>query len=306
MRILFAGTPNVAITTLEWLNSSKHELVGVLTRPAAAQGRSNELVDSPVANFAKDNSIKTYTSFESLLTERILESIDLVVVIAYGKLIPNELLQLPKYGWVNIHFSLLPKFRGAAPVQRAIWSGEKSSGISIFQLDKGMDTGPIFTQKTFEIGDRETSGECLERVSQLVPEMLDETLSGIENSTIPTPQDDSKATFAPKIDKSELRIDWNTTASSIKNMVRALNPTPRAKTTFRKDDLFIYETQVSDTKSSRPAGTLIFTSQNLYVATNDFDLEILKVQSSGKKIMSGSEWSRGIQSKDDATENRYV
>lgn len=150
MRILFAGTPNVALPALEWIFASEHELVGVLTRPAAAQGRSSELIDSPVAIFAKTHSIPIYNSIDLPETKEAIQSADLVVVIAYGKLISKEFLQMPKHGWINVHFSILPKYRGAAPVQRAIWNGEEATGISIFQLDPGMDTGPIFIQKQFQ------------------------------------------------------------------------------------------------------------------------------------------------------------
>ena len=135
--------------------------MAVLTRPAAAQGRSSELIDSPVAKFAIENKINVFTSLAELRSEKILESVDLVVVIAYGKLIPEELLKIPKHGWINVHFSILPKYRGAAPVQRAIWNGEEESGISIFQLDAGMDTGPIFAQQTVSIFNMESAGECL-------------------------------------------------------------------------------------------------------------------------------------------------
>lgn len=216
MRILFAGTPNVALPALEWIFASEHELVGVLTRPAAAQGRSSELIDSPVAIFAKTHSIPIYNSIDLPETKEAIQSADLVVVIAYGKLISKEFLQMPKHGWINVHFSILPKYRGAAPVQRAIWNGEESTGISIFQLDPGMDTGPIFIQKTVSIFEMESSGECLIRLSQIVPEMLDQTLLKILNLEPPLPQSEENSSLAPKIDKSELRIDWNSSAITIK------------------------------------------------------------------------------------------
>jgi len=306
VRILFAGTPEVVLPSLEWIVSSGHELVGVLTRPAAAQGRSSSLIDSPAAVFAQKHSITVYTSLDTLTSEDILSSVDLVVVIAYGKLIPKELLKTPKYGWINVHFSLLPKYRGAAPVQRALWNGEETSGISIFQLDPGMDTGAIYIQKSVLIAQMESSGQCLEMLSQLVPKMLEETLTKIQNLEIPTPQDDSLATLAPKISKYESRIDWNDSAFLIRNMVRALNTAPRAKSTFRDTELFFYEVQVSDIKSQKSVGTISFVNQSLYAATKDFDLEIVKIQSSGKKVLSGAEWFRGIQVKDSASEIKYV
>ena len=306
MRILFAGTPEVVIPSLNWITSSEHELVGILTRPAAAQGRSSSLIDSPAAEFATNNSINLYTSIEALTSEDLLSSVDLVIVIAYGKIIPNALLGIPKHGWINVHFSLLPKYRGAAPVQRAIWSGEKISGISIFQLDAGMDTGPLYLQKTVSIDQVQTSGECLEMMSHLVPEMLGETLNKIQNLEPPTPQDNSGSTLAPKIAKSESRINWSDSASSIRNMVRALNPAPRAKSTFRDNEVFFYEVNVSDMRSEKASGTISFENQRLFAATNDFDIEIVKVQSSGKNVMSGADWYRGIQAKDDPLEIKYV
>jgi methionyl-tRNA formyltransferase len=205
VRILFAGTPEVVIPSLNWIASSEHELVGILTRPAAAQGRSSVLIDSPAAEFAKNNSINLYTSIDDLTSENLLSSVDLVIVIAYGQIIPNALLGIPKNGWINVHFSLLPKYRGAAPVQRAIWNGEKISGISIFQLDAGMDTGPLYLQKTVSIDEVQTAGECLEMMSHLVPDLLSETLIKIRNLEKPTPQDNSDSTLAPKINKSEIR-----------------------------------------------------------------------------------------------------
>ena len=306
MRILFAGTPDVVIPSLNWIASSEHELLGILTRPASAQGRSSALIDSPAAEFAKNNSINLYTSIDEITSEDLLSSVDLVIVIAYGKIIPNDLLGIPKHGWINVHFSLLPKYRGAAPVQRAIWNGEKISGISIFQLDAGMDTGPLYLQKTVSIDQVQTSGECLEMMSHLVPEMLGETLNKIQNLEPPTPQDNSVSTLAPKIAKSESRINWSDSASSIRNMVRALNPAPRAKSTFRDNEVFFYEVNVSDMRSEKASGTISFENQRLFAATNDFDIEIVKVQSSGKNVMSGADWYRGIQAKDDPLEIKYV
>ncbi len=306
MRILFAGTPNVALPTLEWILSSDHELVGVLTRPAAAQGRSSELIDSPVATFAKTHLIPIHTSLDSPETKEAIKSADLVVVIAFGKLIPKEFLQMPKFGWINVHFSILPKFRGAAPVQRAIWSGEKSTGISIFQLDPGMDTGPIYDQKSTPILPTESAGECLARLSQIVPELLIQTLNKIQKLAQPIPQNEEGATLAPKIDKSELRINWSDSGRQIQNKIRALNPTPRARTTFRENEIYIFEVAVSDNKSTQPPGTIFAVNQHLYVATEELDIEIIKVQSSGKKVMSGSEWCRGVQMKENPLENRYV
>jgi len=306
VRILFAGTPDVVIPSLNWIVSSEHELLGILTRPASAQGRSSALIDSPAAEFAKNNSINLYTSIDEITSEDLLSSVDLVIVIAYGKIIPNDLLGIPKHGWINVHFSLLPKYRGAAPVQRAIWNGEKISGISIFQLDAGMDTGPLYLQKTVSIDQVQTSGECLEMMSHLVPEMLGETLNKIQNLEPPTPQDNSVSTLAPKIAKSESRINWSDSASSIRNMVRALNPAPRAKSTFRDNEVFFYEVNVSDMRSEKASGTISFENQRLFAATNDFDIEIVKVQSSGKNVMSGADWYRGIQAKDDPLEIKYV
>jgi len=306
VRILFAGTPNVALPTLEWILSSEHELVGVLTRPAAAQGRSSELIDSPVAIFAKTHLIPIYTSLDSPQTKEAIKSADLVVVIAFGKLIPKEFLQMPKFGWINVHFSILPKFRGAAPAQRAIWNGEESTGISIFQLDAGMDTGPIYDQKSVPILSTEPAGECLARLSQIVPELLIQTLSKIQNLELPIPQNEDGATLAPKIDKSELRINWSDSAGQIQNKIRALNPTPRARTTFRENEIYIFEVAVSDNKSTQQPGTIFAVNQHFYVATADLDIEIIKVQSSGKKVMSGSEWCRGAQMKENPLENRYV
>lgn len=306
MRILFAGTPNVALPTLEWILSSEHELVGVLTRPAAAQGRSSELIDSPVAIFAKTHLIPIYTSLDSPQTKEAIKSADLVVVIAFGKLIPKEFLQMPKHGWINVHFSILPKFRGAAPVQRAIWNGEESTGISIFQLDAGMDTGPIYDQKSTLILLTDSAGDCLARLSQIVPELLIQTLNKIQNLELPIPQNKDGATLAPKIDKSELLINWSDSARQIQNKIRALNPTPRARTTFRENEIYIFEVAVSDNKSSQQPGTIFAVNQHFYVATADLDIEIIKVQSSGKKVMSGSEWCRGAQMKENPLENRYV
>jgi len=306
VRILFAGTPDVGIPTLEWIDSSAHDLVGILTRPAAAQGRSSALIDSPAAQFAINKSINLYTSLADLTSKDLLSSIDLVVVIAYGALIPKDILEIPKHGWINVHFSLLPKYRGAAPVQRAIWSGESNSGISIFQLDAGMDTGPIYLQRIVSIGEVHSSGECLEMMSNLVPDMLAETLMKIQNLETPTPQDNSISTLAPKINKLESRINWSDSATSIRNMVRALNPSPRAKSMFRDNEVFFYEVKVSDVKSEKKPGSITYENQRLFAATNDFELEIVKIQSSGKNMMSGAQWFRGIQTKDDSVEIKYV
>lgn len=300
MRLVFAGTPQVAADTLaQLLNHPRHEVVAVLTRPDAPQGRSSRLVPSPVAQLAADNGIEVLRpqrASDPELAARLAElAPQCCPVVAYGGLIPTALLSMPTHGWVNVHFSLLPRWRGAAPVQQAILAGDEVSGVTVFELVTELDAGPVLAQREYRFGELETSGEALTALQRLGADTLLATLDGLDDATLTaTPQPGEGVTLAPKLTVEGARIDWTQPAVEIQRRVRANNPSPMAWTTWAGERFRVLLARCLPDSSLEP-GAVRAEKRRLVVGTGDGDLELLQVQPAGRKPVAGADWGRGLR-----------
>ena len=293
MRIAVAATPPVALPTLDLLKSSKYQLVRVITRPDRPTGRGRTSQPTVVAQWADENNIDCHKPEDDVQLAQSLHDVDLLITIGFGVILSKELLKIPSRGSINLHFSLLPRWRGAAPVQRAIEAGDHLSGVTVFQLDEGMDTGPIFVTKRFAIDSDITSDELLHELSLLGPEAIMETLALIENGKKPTAQDSAGATLARKLTKFEGKIDWTSSAESIHSKVRAFTSNPGAWTVFRNENLILQQPEISALRLK--PGQIEVRDKKLYVGTATSALIFLKVKPSGKPLMDASAWINGIR-----------
>jgi len=293
MRIAVAATPPVALPTLDLLKSSKYQLVRVITRPDRPTGRGRISQPTVVAQWADENSIDCHKPEDDVQLAHSLHDVDLLITIGFGVILSKELLKIPSRGSINLHFSLLPRWRGAAPVQRAIEAGDHLSGVTVFQLDEGMDTGPIFVTKRFAIDSDITSDELLHELSQLGPEAIVETLALIENGKKPTAQDSAGATLARKLTKFEGKIDWTSSAESIHSKVRAFTSNPGAWTIFRNENLILQQPEMSELRLK--PGQIEVRDKKLYVGTATSALIFLKLKPSGKPLMDASAWINGVR-----------
>ncbi len=298
MRLVFAGTPEVALPTLEALAASRHELVGVVTRPDAAQGRSKRLVPSPVAAWAAERGIETVkpaSPREPGFAARLADlAPDCCPVVAYGALIPGDVLTIPPHGWVNVHFSLLPAWRGAAPVQRGILAGDPETGITLFDLVPALDAGDIYLQEPSAVGDTETSGDVLTRLADRGAELLVEVLDAIEAGTaVRTPQPEDGITLAPKLTVADARIDWTRPAVEIDRQLRACNPNPVAWTTYRGERFKVWLGRAQAGTILAP-GVIDAGRRTVNVGTGRGVLELIQVQPAGKRPMAAADWGRGL------------
>jgi methionyl-tRNA formyltransferase len=299
VRIVFGGTPDVAIPSLDALADSRHELLAVVTRPDAPSGRGKKLTASPVAHRAADLGLEVLKpqrprdeEFVSRLTEIAPECCP---VVAYGALLPQRVLDIPRHGWVNLHFSLLPAWRGAAPVQHAILAGDQVTGATTFRIVLELDAGPIFATVTEPIRPDDTAGELLHRLSLSGARLLVDTLDGIEDGTLtptPQPESDSQVSYASKINAEDAQIDWTQPADVVERLIRACTPAPGAWTTFRGERFKINSAQLSD--SELPPGALEITKRAVRVGTGSRALGLGEVQAQGKKPMAAPDWARGI------------
>ena len=293
MRIAVAATPPVALPTLDLLKSSKYQLVRVITRPDRPTGRGRISQPTVVAQWADESNIDCHKPEDDVQLAHSLHDVDLLITIGFGVILSKELLKIPPRGSINLHFSLLPRWRGAAPVQRAIEAGDHLSGVTVFQLDEGMDTGPIFVTKRFAIDSDITSDELLHELSQLGPEAIVETLALIENGKKPTAQDSAGATLARKLTKLEGKIDWTNSAESIHSKVRAFTSNPGAWTVFRNENLILQQPEISALRLK--PGQIEVRDKKLYVGTATSALIFLKVKPSGKPLMDASAWINGVR-----------
>lgn len=293
MRIAVAATPPVALPTLDLLKSSKYQLVRVITRPDRPTGRGRISQPTVVAQWADENNIDCHKPEDDVQLAQSLHDVDLLITIGFGVILSKELLKIPPRGSINLHFSLLPRWRGAAPVQRAIEAGDHLSGVTVFQLDEGMDTGPIFVTKRFAIDSDITSDELLHELSQLGPEAIMETLALIENGKKPTAQDSAGATLARKLTKLEGKIDWTNSAESIHSKVRAFTSNPGAWTVFRNENLILQQPEISALRLK--PGQIEVRDKKLYVGTATSALIFLKLKPSGKPLMDASAWINGVR-----------
>lgn len=293
MKIAVAASPEVAIPTLEHLLASEHELSLIISRPDSQVGRGRELTPTAVSTWAAANGIELYCPNKAADFDERLKNFDLVITIGYGVLLPDYILVQPKHGFINLHFSLLPKFRGAAPAQRAIIQGLTETGITTFQLDEGMDTGPIYLQRKHSINPNTTAGDLLNELAQLGPSVIGETLHAIENGIRPVPQDHSLATGAAKLTKSEAQIDWSENAENIVNKILGFAPNPGATAKFRGEVLRITKAQIGE--ESLPLGEISLLGGSVLVGTSTSAVELLEVTPAGKKPMSAAAWAIGAR-----------
>jgi methionyl-tRNA formyltransferase len=291
VRIGVAATPDVAIPTLNWLLQSEHEIVLVITQPDRPAGRGRILKQTVVADWANDNQITVVKPQTPKDLIGRIEDLDLVLTIGYGVLLPQIILDLPKKGFLNLHFSLLPAYRGAAPAQRALQNGETVTGVSVFQLDRGMDTGPVFVQRSLNIDPSWRSLELLQQLADLGPDVVDRTLTMIENGSTPSDQA-GEPSIAPKIDKDEAKIDFSKDASVISNSIRAFTYEPGAWTVWKGEPFKICATATTDAHTGKP-GEISVTDKSVIVATGSGSLELLRVTPSGKREMDAIDWARG-------------
>ena len=293
MRIAVAATPEVAIPSLDALLSSKHELLSVITQPDRPSGRGQSFNESSVSRWAKENGVQTHKPERDSNFQPLLSNVELLITIGYGVLLPKQVFELPRYGSLNLHFSLLPRWRGAAPVQRAIEAGDLVSGVTVFALDEGMDTGPIYTQNRFALDADITSDELLVELAELGAEALLHTLDLVESGVRPSPQSDHSATRALKLSKEEGLIDWAQSADAISSKVRAFTSQPGTWTNFRGSVLKIDTPIISEMKLE--PGVLLIEKKKLYVGTATTALEIGYITPSGKSRMPASQWANGAR-----------
>jgi methionyl-tRNA formyltransferase len=293
MHIGVAATPDVAIPTLDWLLQSDHTIDLVITQPDRPAGRGRQLTQSSVGEWAHQHSINLVKPEKSSELAGKIDDLDLVLTIGYGVLLPENILALPKHGFLNLHFSLLPAYRGAAPAQRALHNGETTTGVTVFKLDKGMDTGPIYSQKSIAIDPAWRSFELLRELSQLGPAVVAEAIIQIEKGVEPIAQGGDAST-APKITKAEAKIDFNSNATSIVNAIKAFTYEPGAWTIW-KDEPFKVTAAVVSTHTGFKPGEILNKDDALLVGTKDFCIEILTVTPAGKKEMKAIDWVRGAR-----------
>ena len=308
MRIVFMGTPDFAVGSLQALcESGKHEILAVVTQPDSPKGRGNKLLQTPVKEYALEQGLTVYQP-QKVKTPEFVELLhelqpELIVVAAFGQFLSKEILELPKYGCINVHASLLPKYRGAAPIQYAIIKGEKESGVTIMQMDIGMDTGAMLDKVVVPIAENTTMGELhdalREQGAALLLQVIDKIAAG---TAVAEPQDDAQATYATLLDRSMEHIDWSKTAQEVHNLIRGFNPAP---STFTKlpngKSLKIWGSKMTDKSSAAAAGTVIETGKHsFFVACGEGVLEITEVQPESKKRMPAQVFlnGRGVQEGD--------
>lgn len=304
MKILFMGTPDFAVPSLNKLIESEHELVGVVCQPDRPKGRSKKLVHLPTKKIAVKNSIKVFQPIK-IRTDEFFSTIkqlnpDLIAVVAYGKILPENILEYPRYKCINVHASLLPKYRGAAPVNWAIAKGEKKTGITTMLMDKGMDTGDILLTDETDIKNNESSVELAERLSELGAELLLKTISLYQEGKIsPVKQNDSEATYAPLMKKEDGKIDWTKSAEEIRDLIRGMQPWPNAFTTLEGKNLKIYDSAIIE-GTGKPGEIYFVNKDNLEIGTGKNLLNIKELQLEGsrrmkiKDFLSGRELNTGM------------
>ncbi|MBR7838246.1 methionyl-tRNA formyltransferase [Actinospica durhamensis] len=301
MRVLFAGTPQPAVPSLEALiASSRHEVVAVLTRPDAPTGRGRRFEPSPVRRLAEEHGIEVLTPARPRDPEflaRLAElAPDVCPVVAYGGLIPPDALRIPARGWVNLHFSLLPAWRGAAPVQHALMSGDEITGACTFLLEQGLDTGPLYGSITTEIGRTDTAGDLLERLAVDGARLLAATLDGIEDGELrPVPQPADGISLAPKISVEDARVDWKTPAQFIDRQVRACTPAPGAWTTLGDERVKLFPLTPLPGATDVEPGRVVVDKRGVVVGTGSgHTVRLGDVQPQGRKRMNAADWARGL------------
>jgi len=298
MKLVFAGTPEVALPALEALIESRHEVAAVVTRPDAPAGRGRKLVASPVAQLAEQAGIEVLRPGrprEPEFLARLAEiAPDCCPVVAYGALLPKSALDVPRLGWVNLHFSLLPAWRGAAPVQHAVLAGDEVTGASTFLIEEGLDSGPVYGTVTEQVRFDDTSGDLLERLSRSGARLLAATMDGIESGQLePRPQPADGISLAPKIGVEDARVDWTAPALRVDRLVRGCTPAPGAWTLFRGERLKLGPVRLAVGRSELGPGEIAVAKNTVRVGTGSHEVELGEVQPQGKKRMAAGDWARG-------------
>ena len=298
MRIVFMGTPEFAVPCLQKLIDCGHEVTGVFTQPDKPKGRHGILTPPPVKDLAVANSIKVYQPVK-MRDGEALEMVkeanpELIIVVAYGKILPKEILEFPKYGCINIHASLLPKLRGAAPIQWSIINGFDKTGVTSMQMDEGLDTGDMLIKGECEISENETAGELHDKLSYLGAEILEKTINSLISGDLsPEKQNHDEFTYAPMLSKELSPIDWNLSAFEIHNKIRGLSPWPSANAKLCGKTLKIHKSVLTDDNGGNP-GEIIKADKMLIVSCGDKKcIEIIELQAEGKKSMAAADYLRG-------------
>ena len=300
MRLVFAGTPEVAVPSLEALVASRHEVLAVLTRPDARSGRGRALLPSPVRVRAQELGLEVLTPArpsDPALRARLAElAPDACPIVAYGGLIPRDLLALPAAGWVNLHFSLLPAWRGAAPVQRAVMAGDEVTGATTFRVEQALDTGPTFGVMTETIRPTDTAGDLLQRLSTAGAGLLVATLDGLEAGDLEAvPQPGEGVSLAPKITVEDARVRWERPALAVDRQIRGCTPSPGAWTTFRGERLKLLPVIPAAEGPSAAPGEIVPGRRTVHVGTATGPVELGTVQPHGRKPMAAADWARGVR-----------
>lgn len=300
MRLIFAGTPAVALPALDAIAASHHELLAVVTRPDAPAGRGRQLMRSPAGAWADEHGIEVLTPErprEPEFQQRLRDlAPDCVPVVAYGALVPPSALEIPKHGWVNLHFSLLPAWRGAAPVQHAVLHGDEVTGASVFELEAGLDTGPVYGTLTEDIRPADTSGDLLERLAGEGAGLLVAVLDAIDAGTARAhPQPADGVTLAPKITIDDARVRWDDPAFAVDRRIRACTPAPGAWTTLRDDRLKLGPVKPVANAAPLAPGDLLIERTQVLVGTATTPVALGEVRAAGKKPMPATDWARGLR-----------
>lgn len=308
MRVLFMGTPDFAEETLKSLVEANYDVIGVVTNPNKPKGRGMKMVASPVKEYAEKKGLKVYQPEKVRKNVEFIEEIknlnpDVICVVAYGKILPKEILEIPRLGCINVHGSLLPKYRGAAPIQWAVLNGDKTTGITTMYMDEGMDTGDMILKQEVKIGENETTGELWDRLSKIGGELLVKTLKEIEKGAAPREKQGEDFTTAPMLSKEMAKIDWNKkTAQEIKNLVRGLNPIMGAytflngkKIKFWKVDLAQEDEIMVENLDFLGNGVVLLSDSKdgLYIKAKDGIIKVLEIQGENAKRMSIQDYLRG-------------
>lgn len=319
MKLVFAGTPEPAVPTLKALIASGHEVIAVLTRPDARKGRGRKMVPSPVKEVALEHGIevltpstlKAGTEDGDAIRTRLTElAPDAIPVVAYGNLVPKDLLDVAQHGWVNLHFSLLPAWRGAAPVQAAINAGDDITGATTFQIEEGLDTGPVLGTTTETIQTVDTAGALLERLSHSGAQLMVATMDGLESGTLVAQPQQGEPTYAPKISTEDARVSWTQPDFAVDRHIRAHSPFPGAWTMHGEDRIKIGKVspmhaaaqELGELPHLEP-GRLHITKKAVYIGTASTPVRIDELQPVGKKMMNAADWGRGQGAKNNSEDN---
>lgn len=299
MRVLFAGTPAVAVPSLDALVEAGFDVVAVLTRPDAPVGRKRVLTPSPVAARAAELGIELIHAarVDAAVTERIAAAApDVSAIVAYGGLIPRAALDIPRHGWINLHFSLLPAWRGAAPVQRAVMAGDDITGAVTFLLEEGLDTGPVFGTLTESVRPDDTAGALLERLSRSGAVLLTQTLSAVDAGKAAAVPQLGEVSLAPKLTLEDGRIDWKQPALAIGRRARGVTPEPGAWTTLDGQRVKLEPVRLRQDARDLAPGAVAQSGHGILVGTGSHAVELTRIQPSGKKMMAAADWARGMAS----------